>query len=102
MEEGNPVPHEAFGLPVGLIPGTAYCQTVVTLRPSDLLVLYTDGITDAENGAGKGLGREQLLEWAREGSVESPRTLGERLLKRLTDETLLVLQREKESALLLA
>jgi phosphoserine phosphatase RsbU/P len=107
LEEGDPSPHEAFGLPVGLIPGTGYCQTVVTLRPSDLLVLYTDGITDAENGAGKDLGREQLLEWAREGPVESPRTLGEELLKRLTvfrgdrhndDETLLVLQREKESA----
>jgi serine phosphatase RsbU (regulator of sigma subunit) len=65
----------------------------------------------AENGAGKGLGREQLLEWAREGPVESPRTLGEHLLKRLTefrgnrhndDETLLVLQREKESAPALA
>ena len=105
LEEGNPAPREAFGLPVGLIPGTAYSQTVVTLRPSDLLVLYTDGITDAENGAGKGLGREQLLEWAREGPVESPRTLGERLLKRLIDfrgnlhnddETLIVLQRERE------
>ena len=107
LKEGDPVPHEAFGLPVGLIPGTGYCQTVVTLRPSDLLVLYSDGITDAENGAGKDLGREQLLEWVREGPVESPRALGERLLKRLTDfrgnrhsddETLLVLQREKESA----
>ena len=107
LKEGDPAAHEAFGLPVGLIPGTRYRQTVVTLKPSDLLVLYTDGITDAENGAGKDLGREQLLEWAREGPVESPRTLGEQLLKRLTefrgnrhndDETLLVLQREKESA----
>lgn len=68
---------------------------------------YTDGITDADNGASKGLGREQLLEWPREGPVESPRTLGEQLLKRLTesrgnrhndDETLLLLQREKESS----
>lgn len=106
LEEGDPAPHEALGLPVGLIAGTAYCQTVVTLRPSDLLVLYTDGITEAENGARKDLGREQLLEWARESPVESPKMLGEELLKRLTfyrgnrhndDETLLVLQREKDS-----
>jgi phosphoserine phosphatase RsbU/P len=105
LEEGDPTPHEAFGLPVGLIPGTGYRQTVVALWPSDLLVLYTDGITDAQNGTGKDLGRERLLEWAREGPVESPKTLGEELLKRLTefrgnrhndDETLLVLQREKE------
>jgi phosphoserine phosphatase RsbU/P len=107
LEEGDPTPHEALGLPVGLIPGTAYSQTVVTLRPSDLLVLYTDGITDAENGEGKDLGREELLEWARESPVESPKTLGEELLRRLTmfrgnrhndDETLSVLQRERESA----
>lgn len=107
LEEGDPAPRKAFGLPVGLIPGTDYCQTVVTLRRSDLLVLYTDGITDAENGAGKDLGRQQLMEWAREGPLESPTILGEQLLKRLSkfrrnrhndDETLVVLQREEESA----
>lgn len=106
LEEGDPGPRKAFGLPVGLIPGTDYCQTVVTLRRSDLLVLYTDGITDAENGAGKDLGRQQLMEWAREGPLESPTILGEQLLKRLSkfrrdrhndDETLVVLQCEEES-----
>jgi serine phosphatase RsbU (regulator of sigma subunit) len=98
------------GLPVGLIPGTNYSQTVVTLMPSDLLVLYTDGITEAENGAGQDLGREQLLEWARQAPLDSPRVLGENLLKRLElfrgrfrndDETLLVLQRDEESRLLM-
>jgi len=34
--------------------------------------LYTDGITEAENAAGKGLGQEQLLEWAREGQSKAP------------------------------
>ena len=90
-----------------MIPGTRDSQTVVTLRPSDIVVLYTDGITDARSGSGKDLGRERLLEWAREGPVESPQALGEQLLKRLTafrgnrhndDDTLLVLQRERESA----
>jgi phosphoserine phosphatase RsbU/P len=107
LEEADPTPRKAFGLPVGLIPGIGYSQTVVTLQPSDLLVLYTDGVTETENSAGNGLGREQLLEWARESPVESAKTLGEELLKRLTvycgkrqndDETLLVLQREKDSA----
>jgi sigma-B regulation protein RsbU (phosphoserine phosphatase) len=96
------------GLPVGLIPGTEYSQTVVTLKPSDLLVLYTDGITEAGNETGHELGREQLLEWARRAPVDSPRALGEDLLQRMElfrgkirndDETLLVLQREEESRL---
>jgi hypothetical protein len=47
------------------------------LKPSDLLVLYTDGVTDANNGTGEDVGREQLLEWARHAPVESSRMLGE-------------------------
>jgi sigma-B regulation protein RsbU (phosphoserine phosphatase) len=89
-----------------LIPGTDYRQTVVTLEPGDLLVLYTDGITEAENEAGQDLGRDRLLEWARQAPANSPQAMGEALLQGLhsfrgggrnDDETLLVLQREKES-----
>jgi len=80
------------------------------LKPSDLLVLYTDGITEAGNETGQELGREQLLEWARRAPAESPRALGENLLQRQElfrgnirndDETLLVLQREEESRLVM-
>jgi phosphoserine phosphatase RsbU/P len=97
---------EALGLPIGLIPGTDYRQTVVTLEPSDLLVLYTDGITESENEAGQSLDREQLLNWAREAAIDSPEALGRALLERhksfqgrcrSDDETLLVLEREKAS-----
>jgi sigma-B regulation protein RsbU (phosphoserine phosphatase) len=109
LEEGTEA-KKVSGLPVGLIPGTEYSQTVVTLKPSDLLVLYTDGITEAGNETGQELGREQLLEWARRAPVDSPRALGENLLQRLEsfrgtirtdDETLLVLQREEESRLVM-
>jgi phosphoserine phosphatase RsbU/P len=94
------------GLPIGLIPGTDYRQTVVNLESSDLIVLYTDGVTEAENDAGESLDREQLLEWAQEAPTDSPQALGRALLERLNsfqgrcrndDETLVVLQREKAS-----
>jgi serine phosphatase RsbU (regulator of sigma subunit) len=94
------------GLPIGLIPGTDYCQTAVKFEPSDLLVLYTDGITEAENDSDQSLDREQLLKWAREAPIGSPEALGRALVQRLEsfqgrcrrdDETLIVLQREKES-----
>ena len=109
LEEGTEA-KKVSGLPVGLIPGTDYSQTVMTLKPLDLLVLYTDGITEAGNETGHELGREQLLEWAREAPVTSPKLLGEALLQRMElfrgkvrndDETLLVLQREEESRLLM-
>ena len=107
-QENEPQTKKVAGLPVGLIPGTDYSQTVVTLGPSDLLVLYTDGVTESENGTGRELGREQLLDWVRRAPVESPKVLGEDLLQRLgsfrgglrsDDETLLVLQRDEESRL---
>ncbi len=107
-EENDPQTKKVAGLPVGLIPGTDYSQTIVTLQPSDLLVLYTDGVTEAENGTGQELGREQLLDWARQTPADSAKALGEDLLQRVEsfrgglrndDETLLVLQREEESRL---
>jgi len=105
-ETVDPATTKVSGLPVGLIPGTDYRQTVVTLKTGDLLVLYTDGITEAENAAGQDLGRDRLLEWARQAPADSPKATGEALLQRLNsfrgggrndDETLLVLQREEES-----
>lgn len=94
------------GLPVGLIAGTDYLQSVASLAPADILVLYTDGITEAEDRDGQDLGRGRFLEWARSAPVDSPEAIGEALLERLDafqgevhrdDETLLVLQRERES-----
>ena len=107
LEEATDLgPKRMSGLPVGLIPGTDYLQTVVALEPTDILVLYTDGITEAEDVDGKDLGRERFLEWARLAPVDSPEAAGEGLLEQLEafqgslhqdDETLLVLQREKKS-----
>ena len=107
-EDDDPLAQKGSGLPIGLIPGTYYRQTVVTLEPSDLLVLYTDGVTEAENETGQSLDREQLLKWARETATDSPEGLGRALLERLEsfqgrcrndDETLVVLQRERASLL---
>lgn len=37
------------GMPLGLMPGATYTSTETSLEPGDLLVLYTDGITEATN-----------------------------------------------------
>jgi sigma-B regulation protein RsbU (phosphoserine phosphatase) len=94
-------PGGTYGLPIGLIPGTEYFQTQVTLGRGDLLVLYTDGITDSENSVGEQLGRDQLLDWLRGAPSNEPEALGQALLGQLSryrdgkpsdDETLIVLQ----------
>ena len=93
------------GLPVGLISGTDYLQTVLNLAPLDLLVLYTDGITEAENPSGQDVGRERLLEWARHAPTDNPEATGKAIMQRLQsfkgdarldDATLMVLQRQRE------
>jgi sigma-B regulation protein RsbU (phosphoserine phosphatase) len=50
---------DASGPPLGLFADLTYDQATVTLVPRDLLVLYTDGITEAMNERGEqfGLGR---------------------------------------------
>ncbi len=47
------------GAPVGLFPNSTYEECAVALRPGDLVVAYTDGVTEAVNPAG--------VEWEVEG-----------------------------------
>jgi serine phosphatase RsbU (regulator of sigma subunit) len=50
------------GMVVGAMPGVSWEQRAVQLGPGDMLVLYTDGVTDAENESGSFFGQERLLE----------------------------------------
>ncbi|MGV8042360.1 MAG: SpoIIE family protein phosphatase [Thermoanaerobaculaceae bacterium] len=49
------------GLPLGLLPGSTYAPAEVGLQAGDLLVLYTDGYTEAENREAEEFGQERLL-----------------------------------------
>ena len=48
------------GLPLGISPGEQYSDTTCTLAPGDTLMLYTDGITEAENAKHEPFGVEGL------------------------------------------
>jgi sigma-B regulation protein RsbU (phosphoserine phosphatase) len=50
------------GMPLGIVEDATWEQETVQLAPGDTLVLYTDGITDAENGKGAFFGQDRLLE----------------------------------------
>jgi serine phosphatase RsbU (regulator of sigma subunit) len=55
----------AQGPPLGLFPGQAYGSAALTLLPGDLLVLYTDGITEAANPDDDEFGLDRLVELVR-------------------------------------
>ena len=67
----------AAGVPLGLLEGTAYDQTELHLEPGDLLLLASDGITEAQGKAGVEYGVKRLREF-----VESrPETSASELLE---------------------
>ncbi len=58
---------ETGGAPVGLFPDSTYEEGAVRLHPGDVVVGYTDGVTEAMNQVGEEWGAEGL-HWAAAGS----------------------------------
>jgi len=58
LDTGGPV--------IGLLPGCDYTQAAVQLAPGDLLVAFTDGVSEAMNAAHEEWGEERLLPVLRE------------------------------------
>jgi sigma-B regulation protein RsbU (phosphoserine phosphatase) len=59
---------ERGGLPLGMFRDTRYHQYYLPIEPGDVLVLYTDGVTEATNPAGDEFGRERLATAVREAA----------------------------------
>jgi sigma-B regulation protein RsbU (phosphoserine phosphatase) len=91
------------GTPLGLLANASYDRMIVKPEPDDLIVLYSDGVSEATNPAGTELGRDDLMTLARTLDPRSAETLGTQLLDAVTafrggqtpedDETIIVLQR---------
>jgi sigma-B regulation protein RsbU (phosphoserine phosphatase) len=53
---------EATAMPVGMLPETEFQVEEKPLSPGDRIVIYTDGVTEAQNPRGEFFGRKQLRE----------------------------------------
>ena len=53
---------EATSMPVGLVAESSFLLDHRDLAPGDRIVLYTDGVTEAQNDAGEFFGRKRLRE----------------------------------------
>ncbi len=53
---------EAGGLPFGIMADAQYRSGSVTLSPGDLLVIFTDGVVEAENKSGEEFDDQRLLD----------------------------------------
>jgi len=52
----------ATGMVVGILPKAKYHEASVTLEAGDVLILYTDGVTEAESPSGEPFGEMRLAE----------------------------------------
>lgn len=105
LMDSTPYAMQPTNLPMGLIAGTPYSQTAIQFKPDDLFILYTDGVTESTDDAGRLLGTEGFLKLAQNSLAASAADIGQRLLARLEtfrgatpaadDETLVVLQRHQ-------
>jgi phosphoserine phosphatase RsbU/P len=98
VDRGRPA-----GVPLGLLPDIHYDRIVIRPQPDDLVVLYTDGVSEATNPAEEELGRDGLMHIARGLDRSSAQAFGTQLISALRDfragvtplddETIIVLQR---------
>jgi phosphoserine phosphatase RsbU/P len=97
------------GTPLGLLANASYDRMIVKPEPDDLIVLYSDGISEATNPSGMELGRDDLMKLVRTLDPGSAETLGTQLLEAVTafrggqapedDETIIVLQRVSDQSI---
>jgi sigma-B regulation protein RsbU (phosphoserine phosphatase) len=53
---------QAHGLPIGIYSNKSYLGDSIILREGDMLILYTDGVTDCKDGSDHSYGMERLTE----------------------------------------
>jgi phosphoserine phosphatase RsbU/P len=78
--DGEAVRLEGGGPVIGLLPEAAYEAQVVTLAPGDLLVAYTDGISEAMNAQDEEWGEERMAEAVQARTTPEPQAVVEALM----------------------
>jgi serine phosphatase RsbU (regulator of sigma subunit) len=76
---------EATGLILGIMAGAVYAKQVCQIEPGDLLVLFSDGISEASRLDGEDFGEDRLVELLREHRSESAQAIIETVIQRVTE-----------------
>ncbi len=62
FRNGDVIPLDSNGTVVGAFSFAVYDQSCLVMHPGDLLVCYTDGITEPENAYGEEFGEQRLID----------------------------------------
>jgi sigma-B regulation protein RsbU (phosphoserine phosphatase) len=78
---------EVNGLIVGAFPNAKYDQSVIYMQPNDLLVCFTDGVTEPENEFGEMVGEDRLQQLLEKNAHKSDDQILELLLSSIEQWT---------------
>jgi phosphoserine phosphatase RsbU/P len=84
LRDGKALLLEVTGTVVGAFPMIQYEEQTAEIRPGDLLIAYTDGITEPENAYGEEFGAERLAETALRYQNSEPREIAARIMEAVT------------------
>jgi hypothetical protein len=71
------------GLPYGILPNAAYDSATLTLAPGDWLIIFTDGLVEAENVRQEEYGEARLLNAVAAGAAGTPAEMLKRFMTEL-------------------
>jgi sigma-B regulation protein RsbU (phosphoserine phosphatase) len=80
LRDGTVEPLPATGLPLGLFSSSPYAARTLRVEPGELLLLYTDGLSEARNGCGEELGVERVVRVLERNRFATPANLIEGVL----------------------
>lgn len=76
---------ECGGVPLGLVPGMEFEQSSRRLDPGDVVVMVTDGITEARSPGPVLYGKERLVEFVKQHMESSPQDIASGVLQAAMD-----------------
>jgi phosphoserine phosphatase RsbU/P len=103
--DGEAVWLKATGTPLGLMPGMPYEEESFEVRPGDIVALFSDGVSEAQDEAENEFGESRVADLLRRHADEPARALVDRVFEEIDrfagaapqfdDITLLILKRER-------
>ncbi len=108
IRNGEATMLDVNGTVVGAFPFSKYDESKVCLQPNDLLICYTDGITEPENAYGEMFGEQRLIDLVSRSAHEDDQTIIRKIIEAVRswhvaeelsdDMTLLIARRLDASA----
>jgi len=104
IRDGAPIRLDVNGTVVGAFPFSKYEESKLELRSGDLLVCYTDGISEPENEYGEMFGEERLIELVAKNAARDDAAIIESVMEavrqwtgvpELSDDMTLLLARKR-------